>query len=263
MVDTKKFLVDVEMNDLPFPMRVISQKDSEGQPTVANISISARIMQEFEARWIDTFIRILHQHRDSIGTRALRSNILDYMKELSASSVRVDFHYPYFVEKLTPVSREKCMVRYFCTYSAKATSTKEDPKIIFKIEIPCISTYPGSVSDKPGGLFGQLSKVIIEIVAKKDFFAEDLVEIVDDHALSPIYSFLSEDDQASLIERIHSEKKSSVVLTDEIKNDLRHHPAIEWYAVRCANYGMLHSYNTVVSTEKSYWVPFSGYEQEI
>ncbi|MGB5748561.1 MAG: hypothetical protein WBM69_16390 [Desulfobacterales bacterium] len=134
MVDTKNFLVDVETKDLPFPMRVISKKNSGGQPTVANISISARIMQEFEARWIDRFIRVLHQHRDSIGTGTLRTN---------------------------------------------------------------------------------------------------------------------------------SEKKSSVVLTDEIKNDLRHHPAIEWYAVRCANYGMLHSYNTVVSTEKSYWVPFSGYEQEI
>ncbi len=263
MVDQKEFLVDVEMRDLPFPMRVISKKDSEGQPTVANISISARIMHGFEARWIDIFIRTLHQHRDSIGTGTLRNNIVDYMKELSASSVRVDFHYPYFVEKLTPMSREKCVVRYFCTYSAKATSTKEDPKIIFKIEIPCITTYPGSVSDKPGGLLGQLSSVIIEIIAKKDFFAEDLVEIVDDHALSPIYSFLSEDDQASLIQRIHSEKKSSVVLTDEIKNDLRYHPAIEWYAVRCANYGMLHSYNTVVGTEKSYWVPFSGYEVDI
>mgnify|MGYP001815574604 CR=1 FL=1 len=45
MVDTKKFLVDVEMKDLSFPMRVISKKDPEGQPTEADISISARIMQ--------------------------------------------------------------------------------------------------------------------------------------------------------------------------------------------------------------------------
>jgi hypothetical protein len=55
MVEQKKFLVDVEMRDLPFPLRVISKNDSEGQPTVANIAICARIMQEFEARWIDAF----------------------------------------------------------------------------------------------------------------------------------------------------------------------------------------------------------------
>lgn len=61
MVDQKKFLVDVEMRDLPFPMRVLSKLDSDGQHTVVNISISARIMQEFEARWIDTFIRKRNQ----------------------------------------------------------------------------------------------------------------------------------------------------------------------------------------------------------
>jgi hypothetical protein len=89
------------------------------------------------------------------------------------------------------------------------------------------------------------------------------VEIIDDHALSSIYSFLSQDDQTYLIQRIHSEKKSSVVLTDKIKSDLGCNPAIEWHAVRWANYGRLHSYNTVIGTVKSYWVPFSGYEQEI
>ena len=79
MVDTKKFLVDVGMRDLPFPMKVISKKDPEGQSTVANISINARIMQNFEARWIDKFIQILHRHRDGIGPQTLRVNILDYL----------------------------------------------------------------------------------------------------------------------------------------------------------------------------------------
>jgi len=36
-----------------------------------------------------------------------------------------------------------------------------------------------------------------------------------------------------------------------------------WYSVRCANYGMLHSYSTMVGTEKSSWVPYSGEADEI
>ena len=62
MVDKKKFLVDVGMNNLPFPMRVFSKANKDGQQTIANISIHARIMQTFEARWIDKFIQILHEH---------------------------------------------------------------------------------------------------------------------------------------------------------------------------------------------------------
>ena len=85
---------------------------------------------------------------------------------------------------------------------------------------------------------------------------------VDKHALSPIYSFLSEEDQAFIIQKVHSEEKYSVMVLDEIKEELARNPLIGWYSVRCSNYGMLHSYSTIISTEKSMWVPFSSYESQ-
>jgi GTP cyclohydrolase I len=262
MAEDKRFLIDVGMKDLPFPMRVTSKTNPDGQSTVANISISARVIQEFEASWIDKFIQILHQHRDRIGTKTLRTNILDYMKELEAKAVRVDFSYPFFVEKLTPASKEKCLVRYLCTYSAKASYVVEKPKILFKMEIPIITTFPGSTPEKPGGLFGQLSVITLEIDSQKEIFPEELVEMVDKHSLAPIYSFLTEKDQAFIIQKIHSEKKTSVMVTAEIKDEFSKDRDILWCSVRCFNYGMLHSYSTVVGTEKSMCVPFSGYEEE-
>jgi GTP cyclohydrolase I len=262
MVDEKKFLVDVGMRDLPFPMRVMSKVNPDGQFTIANISINARIMHEFEARWIDKFIQIVHEHRDRIGTKTLRVNIMDYLKELNATAVRIDFDYPFFIEKLTPVSREKCLVRYLCTYSTKASSIESEPKIFFKIEVPAITTYPASGPEKPGGLFGQLSIAVIEIQSKKDVYPEDLVDIVDKHALSPVYSFLTEDDQIFIIQKVHSEKKTSVVMTDGIKDELARNRDIDWYSVSCSNFGMLHSYSAVIGTGKSSWVPFSGYGGE-
>ena len=78
MRDQKRFLVDVGMKNLPFPMQVVSQVHGNGQYTIANILINARIMHEFEAKWIDKFIQILHLHRETIGTESLRKNILDY-----------------------------------------------------------------------------------------------------------------------------------------------------------------------------------------
>ncbi len=262
MVEEKRFLVDVGMKKLPFPMRVVSKTEPEGQYTIAYISVNARIMQQFEASWIDKFIMVLHAHRERIGTKTLRDNILDYLKELKASNVRIDFEYPFFIEKVTPVSKEKCLVQYNCYYSAKVSSIDETPKIIQKIEIPVVTTYPASAPDKPGGLFGQLSIVHIEIESKKDIFPEDLVEMVDKRALVPVYSFLTEEDQHYIIDKVHSEKKTSVVMTDEIKEDLARNRDIGWYSVQCANYGMLHSYSTVIGTEKSMWVPFTSYGEE-
>lgn len=261
MADERRFLVDVGIRDLPFPMRVPSKADPDGQSTVANISISARIMQEFEAQWIDKFIRILHQHQDTLGPKTLRENIKDYMEGLRASMVKIAFTYPFFIEKVTPVSQEKCLVRYMCTYSSKYSSTLDKASSILQMEIPCITTYPASSSEKPGGLFGQLSIFHIEVETNKQVFPEDLVETVDRHALAPVYSYLTEDDQAFIIQKIHSHKKTSVVVTDEIKEELALDREITWYAVRCSNFGMLRPYSTVLATEKSMWVPSSGWEE--
>jgi GTP cyclohydrolase IB len=262
MAEERRFLIDVGIKDLPFPMRVISRDNPEGQYTLADISINARIIQEFEASWIDKFIRILHRHRDRIGTKTLGANIVDYLNELKATMVRVDFSFPFFIEKLTPVSKEKCLVRYQCMYSVKIPSLDNKPKITFQISIPCITTYPGSTSGEPGNLFGQLSVVVIETESRNDIYPEDLVEIVDKHSLAPIFSFLTQEDQAFIIEKIHSERKSSTVVIDEIGKELSHNRDIDWFSVRGLNYGMLHSYSTIIGTEKTFWVPFGSSKEE-
>jgi GTP cyclohydrolase IB len=263
MAGEKKFLVDVGMRDLPFPMTVISRDEPDGQATVASISISARIMQEFEARWIDRFIQIVHDHRDYIGPQTLRRNILDYVEALKATRVRIDFSYPFFIEKRTPATDAPCLVRYPCTYAAKASSLNDEVKILFRCHVPCITTYPISDPQQPGGLFGQLSMVDIEVEAVDDIYPQDLVELVDRHAVAPVYSFLAEEDQIAIIHRVHSVRRTSVEVIDDIRQELARNKAVNWYAVNCTNSGMLHSYSTVIATEKSSWVPFSGYDAEV
>ena len=219
-------------------------------------------MREFEARWIDTFIRVVHQHRERIGTATLVQNSQDYIKALQASVVTLSFHYPFFYEKRTPVSHEKCLVRYLCTYTVKATPLMADPRVTLKISIPVVTTYPIEAPEMEGRVFGQLSIITLEVEPRGEIFAEDLIDLVDRHALAPIYSFLTVEDQIHLINKIHSQNKSSVVVLGEIRDELAHDANIKWYTAASANFGMLHSYSTVIGTEKSMWVPFSGDESD-
>jgi GTP cyclohydrolase I len=261
MLEEKRFLVDVGLKNLPFPIKVASKKIFESN-TVGMISVNAHIMQKFEAQWIDKFIQILHSHRNFIGTATLKTNIIDYVKEFDGALVKIDFDYPFFIEKVTPAAKEKCLVKYQCSYSVKASSIQK-PKVTLRIDVPVITTSPESSIGLINRLFGQLSNVTVEIESKKDIFPEDIVEIVDKHALVPIYSFLTPEDQDFVIQKIHKEKKTSVLVVDEIKEELAHNTDIVWYSVRCSNFNMLHSYSTVIGTEKSDWVPFSEYSEEL
>jgi hypothetical protein len=63
---------------------------------------------------------------------------------------------------------------------------------------------------------------------------------------------LNKEDQISIIQKNHSEKKSGVVMVDGVKKKLAHHPGIKWYSVRCSNFGMIHNCSTGIMTEKSF-----------
>lgn len=259
----KRFLVEAELRDLSFPIQVISRAYPEGQPTIANVSMAARIMSQFQVQWFDRFIQALHRHRRQMGAEALMVDMVDYQKILNANRVRLTLEYPFFIEQKTPVSKEACLVRYSCSYSAEISSVDKEPKITFSMKIPIVTTYSGSTPDQPGGLFGQSTVVDISIQSRVNVFPEDLVEIANRHALSPVYSFLTEEDQAYVIQQVHGDTKTSLALTDEIREELARNQDITWFSVRCANYGILYPYSTVIGTEKSIWVPQSGYDEEI
>ncbi len=258
MSEERRYLVDVGLQDLPYPVRVASRASKEGQPTVASISLSARINHSFEARWISRIVQILHSHRKIIGTATLKENVRAYMDGLEATDVSATFTYPFFVEKTTPVSKEPCLVRYMCSYTAKASSFK--PRVAFKIQVPCLTTYPGASADQPGGLLAQLSSITIETQSDGDVYPEDLVEVVDRQALAPIYSYLTDADEQCVIQKVHTARRTSVQVTDDLERELRERKDISWFSIKCVNFGMLHSYATLIGTEKSLWSPPDNWE---
>jgi len=231
---------------------------------IAKISVSAQIMREFHARWIDKFIQMLHRHRDNIGTATVQKNIADYLEGPNAKAATVAFDFPFFTEKRTPICSERCLVGYQCALSAKSPAIfGRKPNIRSRVEVPVITTYPASAPGKPGGPFGQRSIVAVEAESKKGICPEDLVAVVDRHCLIPVDSFLTEEDQTLVIRKVHAEEKTNVAMTGGIKNELRRNQHIGWHSVSCSNFGMLHPHSTVIGTERNRWVPFSGYDEEV
>jgi len=251
MSDGRRYMVDVGMYKFPFPIKVLTRDYPQGQPTIADISVHARILKEFEANWIDRFVQVIHKHKDNISPTAIKQNIVDYQEAFGATSVRINLEYPLFMAKMTPVSKQKCLVKYDCVSSTKLGSSGFAAKNTFKIDIPVITSDPASDPGRPRGLFAQISNIAIEIETAEDIHPEYLVDLVDATALSPVYSFLSREDHEAIIEKVHNEEKSSVVVADEIKHYLSRNHDILWYSIKMNNYGMLHSYSTLVATEQA------------
>lgn len=259
----KAFLIDVGIQDFMFPIKAFSKREKDGQSTIATISIKARIMNEFEAEWIDKFIHIAHQHRNTIGTDTLKNNIRDYIAELHANNVIVEMAYPFFVEKITPISKEPCLVKYNCKYIGKYPYLKDKIKTIFGVECPLITSYPiGKNCANKKTCLPQLSKLFIQVEPESNIYPEDVIELADKHSLSPIYSFLTKEDQLFIIEKLQSRYHSSIDTTDAIRQQLAQDAEIKWFSINCLNKGILHSYSTMINTEKTHWVPGSYFDAD-
>jgi len=252
MQNDKRFLVDVGLNDLDYPINALSQMNPEGQRTIARISIHSKIEEKFESGWINKFIEILHRHRDIIGPLTLRKNIKTYYEELNAKMVRIDFAYPFFIEKKTPASSQLNLVKYKCTYSSKMSTTIE-PKTIFKIEVPVITTVPESVKMNPGSYAGQLSIISVVLESYREVYPETIVNLVESKAISSLYTYLTEDDQNWITRKIQNTNKTNIVLLDEIHNDLEGNEYILWHSVSCTNHNPLQSFSTIMTTERNVW----------
>lgn len=88
------------------------------------------------------------------------------------------------------------------------------------------------------------------------------MDLSDATALSRVYSFLSHEDQETIIEKVHKEEKSSVVLTAELKHYLSRNHDILRYSIKLNNYGIPHSYSTLVATEQESMAAYEDAETD-
>lgn len=240
---------DVGVSDLPHPIRAPSRADSQGQPTVARISVEASVARQFEVDWIDRFVQVLHAHRERISTRDLRQDVGAYMEAFEARMVEVTLDYPFFVEKRTPQTGQKCLVKHDCTYSLVALSPAATPRVFFRITVPCITTGPSPDGRRRGSSVSQLSTVPLETESQRDVYPEDLVALVDRNALAPLYSFLAPEDREDILRRIRTQRRTSVEMVERVRGELAADPSLGFYSLRCLDSSFLHTYHTIIGEE--------------
>jgi GTP cyclohydrolase IB len=240
-------LLEVGVTDLPYPVRVPSRADPQGQPTVARVSIEASVAREFEADWVDRLLQVLHAHRERISAGALKQDIGAYLEALHAEMVEVSLEYPFFVEKRTPRTGQKCLVKYDCRYCVVALSPGVAPRVFFKIAVPCITTGPSPDGRRRGASIGQVSTVTLETESQRDVYPEDLVALVDRNALAPLYSFLGPEDRDDVLRRIRTQRRTSVEMVERVRGELAADPGLGFYSVRCLDSSFLRSYRTLIS----------------
>ncbi|WP_020602248.1 GTP cyclohydrolase FolE2 [Spirosoma spitsbergense] len=245
-------LDQVGVSDLRYPI-IVLDKTNGVQHTVARLSMSVSLPHNYKGTHMSRFIEVLNQHRNEFTVRTLPA-ILNEMKfRLKAESARIEMSFPYFIEKKAPVTEHKAMMDYQCFFLGESSTEFDD--FVLGVDVPVASLCPCSKEISDYGAHNQRGVVSVRVrMTKKDGFnsfiwVEELIEIAESSASSPLYSLLKRPDERFVTMQAYDRPAFVEDITREVAVRLKNDQRIDWFEVRVTNFESIHNHNAFASTQ--------------
>ena len=239
--DTRRLALDrAGVKGLRYPICVLDRQRGQ-QHTVAEIDMSVSVPQRRKGAHMSRFVELLNKHRREIDIRKFRSLCAELRTDHDAEAAHVTVRFPYFIEKMAPVSGERGLVDYACTFGASVTSKGSD--LWVAVDVPVTSLCPCSKAISKHGAHNQRSLVSVRVWFARFFWIEDLIALVEDSASSELYALLKRPDEKYVTERAYERPRFVEDLVREVATRLRADANFTRWEVEAESFESIHAHN--------------------
>jgi GTP cyclohydrolase I len=245
--DARKISIDrVGVKNLSYPITVLD-RTNKIQHTVGSINLYVSLPHRFRGTHMSRFIEILNEHHRELHIDKI-GEILQKMKDkLSARESHMEVRFPYFIEKQAPASRARSLMEYGCTFIGTLTDRKD---FILGVEVPVTTLCPCSREMSERGAHNQRSVVRIRVRYSRFIWIEELVELAEQSASSPLYALLKRKDEKIVTEYAYDHPMFVEDVVREVAVKLNANPGITWYNIESENMESIHNHNAYASLER-------------
>src|SRR3982751_3442714 len=108
-LDHRRIPIDqVGVSDLRCPI-VVLDRHFQQQQTVASLTMSVNLPHHFKGTHMSRFVEVLNAHRGEMTMFTLPRVLRELREHLQAESARVEIRFPYFLERVAPVSGARAL----------------------------------------------------------------------------------------------------------------------------------------------------------
>ncbi|MCK5145788.1 GTP cyclohydrolase I FolE2 [bacterium] len=245
--DTRNLPINrVGVKDLRYPITV-TDRANDVQQTVASINMYVSLPRHFRGTHMSRFIEILNEKHQTLHIDGIADLLKTMKQRLEAHEAHMDVSFPYFIEKTAPISGAKSLMEYKCSYSGILSDTLD---FILRVDVPVTSLCPCSKELSDRGAHNQRSIVSIAIRSSDFVWIEELVEIAEAAASSPVYSLLKRSDEKAVTEAAYDNPRFVEDLVREVAAKLNADSRITWYKVESENFESIHNHSAYAAIEK-------------
>lgn len=233
------------IKNLKYPITV---KDRDGgvQHTVATVAMTVDLPKEFKGTHMSRFVEVL-MNKKEIHIDSIFEILKEMQNKLHANSAHIELDFPYFKEKLAPVSRKPSLIDYRIKFHAVVNKNKKD--VIMTVVVPVKTLCPCSKNISKYGAHNQRGEVTVAVRFNDIVWFEDVISIVEQSASSELFTLLKREDEKYVTEKAY---ENPVFVEDVVRNvvtKLKQNDKILWYHVEAENFESIHNHNAYAMIE--------------
>ncbi|WP_038056751.1 GTP cyclohydrolase FolE2 [Thermodesulfobacterium hydrogeniphilum] len=238
----------VGIKGFKYPVTVLD-KEKGFQHTIAEINLYVDLPAKFKGTHMSRFIEVINEFKGEIHIKNIEKILKKIRQKLSAKSAHLEMYFPYFLEKKAPVSGVSSLMEYQAFMMASFSSRKKD--LIIGVKVPVMTLCPCSKAISKYSAHNQRGIVTIKVRFKKFIWLEELIEIAELSASSPVYPLLKRPDEKYVTEYSYNNPKFVEDVVRGVAKKLSEHPEVIWFAVEAENFESIHAHNAYAYIEKT------------
>lgn len=246
--DTREIpLKKVGVKGVKYPVSVLD-KTKKTQTTTANVDLFVNLPHSFKGTHMSRFIEVFHKYHTDISMQHFLDMLEEIREKLIAEQAFGTITFPYFIEKKAPVSGASGIMEYNCSYEGEVSENQR--KFYVTIEVPVTTLCPCSKAISEYGAHNQRGKVRVKLLYSDFFWIEDVIQMIENCASSPLYSVLKRQDEKAVTEHAYENPRFVEDVVREVYIGLKN-MNFKWFSVEAENEESIHYHNAYAYTEFS------------
>jgi len=226
----------------------LKDKAAQIQQTTAVVNLYADLPHHFKGTHMSRFIEVFEEFRFDLSMPNFLKMLDTIRKELEAKTAYSDLHFPYFMQKTAPISGQKSIMSYDCSYEGRVS--EEGQSFIVGVTVPVQTVCPCSKAISEKGAHNQRGLVTLKVALGPFFWIEDMVGIVEESASSDLFTLLKRDDEKYITERSYERPRFVEDLVREVYLRVDALGKFSKFSVEAENFESIHNHSAYAFVEK-------------
>lgn len=238
----------VGIADLRYPITVLDKANKQ-QQTVGTINLSVNLPHEYRGTHLSRFVEALCAHHEKIGVGEIADILTDIKRRLNSAEAHIEIYFPYFINRAAPSSGAEALMEYTCGFEA---SYQGELDFVLMVEVPVTTLCPCSKEISDRGAHNQRTNVTVRCRFTDFVWLEDIIEIVESCASSPLYALLKREDEKAVTEYAFDNPRFVEDVVREVALKLNRLAEVTAYQVQARSFESIHNHNAVALVEKDW-----------